>query len=102
MDRSGTYPRRGSDEQKKQRLEILVRGPYVSNLNETDLLVRLYVRRRKKYFKIFLQFQGFFPGKADSTTLLGLDCTINPQNLIKIGGAIFEKIEICFSYVNYP
>ena len=42
----------------------------------------------------FFQFQGFFPGKADSTTLLGLDCTINPQNLIKIVGAVFEKIKI--------
>ena len=26
--------------------------------------------------------------------LLGFECTINPQNLIKIVGAIFEKIKI--------
>ena len=35
-----------------------------------------------------------FPGKADSVILLCFECTINPQNLIKIVGAIFEKIKI--------
>ena len=38
-----------------------------------------------------------FSGKADSATLLGFECTINPDNLMKIVVAIFEKIEI----VNY-
>ena len=33
-----------------------------------------------------------FPGKADSVILLGFECTINPQNLIKIDRTIFEKI----------
>ena len=37
---------------------------------------------------------GIFPGKADSVMLLVFECTINPQNLIKIVGAIFEKINI--------
>ena len=32
--------------------------------------------------------------KTDSVILLGFECTINPRNLIKIVGAIFEKIKI--------
>ena len=35
-----------------------------------------------------------FPEKADSVILLGFEYTINPQNLIKIVRAIFEKFEI--------
>ena len=31
-------------------------------------------------------------GKADSVILLGFECTINTQNLNKIVGAIFDKI----------
>ena len=42
---------------------------------------------------IFL-VSGIFPGKADSVILLGFKYSINPQNLIKIVGAIFEKINI--------
>ena len=37
---------------------------------------------------------GIFPGKADSAILLGFECIIIPQNLIKIVGAIFEKMKI--------
>ena len=33
-------------------------------------------------------------GKADSAILLGFECTINLQNLMKIIGAIFEKMKI--------
>ena len=35
-----------------------------------------------------------FSEKANSVILLGFEYTINPQNLIKIFGDIFEKIEI--------
>ena len=35
----------------------------------------------KNYFS---SFRDFFPGKADSVILLGFECTIDPQNLIKI------------------
>ena len=45
--------------------------------------------------------QEFFRGRAESVILLGFECTINPQNLIKIDGAIFEKIKF-LSHVNYP
>ena len=41
------------------------------------------------------QFQGFFfSRKAESVTLLGFECTVNPQNLINFVGAIFEIIQI--------
>ena len=49
---------------------------------------------RQKIKKILFQLQGFYTGKADSSILLGFECTINPQNLLKIVGAIFEKIKI--------
>ena len=44
----------------------------------------------KNYFSSFKDFSE----KADSVILLGFECTINPQNLIKIVGAIFEEIQI--------
>ena len=44
----------------------------------------------KKYFLV----RRIFSGKADSATFLGFECTINPQNLMKIVGAIFEKMKI--------
>ena len=47
----------------------------------------------RKLKTIFL-ISGIFPGKADNVILLGFECTINLQNLIKIIGAIFEKIKI--------
>ena len=40
------------------------------------------------------KLKTIFPGKADSVILLGFECAINPQNLIKIVRAIFEKFEI--------
>ena len=43
-----------------------------------------------KYFSSFRDFSG----KADSVKLLVFEYTINPQNLIKIIVAIFEKIKI--------
>ena len=44
----------------------------------------------KNYFSSFRDF----PGKADSVILLEFECTINSQNLIKIVGAISEKIKM--------
>ena len=52
--------------------------------------------------KTIFPVSGIFPGKSDSVILLGFECTISPQNLIKIVGTIFEKIIFfIFSYVNY-
>ena len=56
----------------------------------------------RKLKTIFL-VSGIFPGKADSVILLGFEYTINPQNLIKIVRAIFEKFEIlCFLLCELP
>ena len=46
--------------------------------------------------KIKNNFSSFrdFSVEADSVTLLGFECTIKAQTLIKIVGAIFEKIKI--------
>ena len=50
------------------------------------------------------KFETIFARKAEGVILLVFECTINPQNLIKIVVAIFEKIKIFnfFSHVNYP
>ena len=50
-------------------------------------------RKNKIYIGLF-PVSRIFSGKADSVIFLCLECTINPQNLIKIVGAIFEKIQI--------
>ena len=47
----------------------------------------------RKLKTIFL-VSGIFSEKANSVILLGFECTINPQNLIKTVRAIFEKFEI--------
>ena len=44
--------------------------------------------------KVIFLVPGIFLGKADSVIFLGFECIINPQNLIKIVRAIFEKNEI--------
>ena len=58
-------------------------------------------QKMKNYFSS----TGIFPGNADSVILLGFEYAINPQNLIKIVGAIFEKIEnlnfFLRAYMNY-
>ena len=46
-----------------------------------------------KKFKLFFPVSEIFPGKPDSIIQLCFECTVNPQNLIKIVGAIFEKIK---------
>ena len=47
----------------------------------------------RKLKNIFL-VRRIFLGKADSAIFLEFECTINPQNLMKIVGAIFEKMKI--------
>ena len=50
-------------------------------------------------FKNIFPVSGIFSGKPDITMLLGFECTINPQNLIKIVEAIFEKLEILIVFL---
>ena len=51
----------------------------------------------RKLNTIFL-VSGIFPGKADSVILLVFECTICPQNLIKIIGAIFKENKKLFFF----
>ena len=60
---------------------------------------RAYVRRREKNLKNISLVSGVFPGKADSIILLGFECISNPQNLMKIVRAIFEKVEILIFFL---
>ena len=58
---------------------------------------------RQKIKEYIILVTRIFSGKADSAILLGFKRTINPQNLMKIVVAIFEKMKIYFfSHVNYP
>ena len=57
----------------------------------------------EKKIKIFFLDSGNFPGKAGSVILSSFECTINPQNLIKLLKPFFIKSNFHFSsYVNYP
>ena len=49
---------------------------------------------RLKIKKYYSSYNDFFFGKAHRAILLGLECIINPQNLMKIVGDIFEKMNI--------
>ena len=51
------------------------------------------LRERQKIKNYFSSFKDFF-GESRLCHSVGFECTINPQNLNKIVGAIFEKIEI--------
>ena len=53
-------------------------------------------QRIKKYIFIV---SGIFPGKAYSVKFLCFECTVNPQNLMKIVWALFEKIENFIFYL---
>ena len=49
---------------------------------------------RKKIKKYYSSYKDFFREKPIVAIFLGFECTINPQNLIIIVGAIFEKMKI--------
>ena len=62
------------------------------------------LRDTQKIKKNIILLTRIFQGKANSAILFRFKCTITPQKLMKIVGAIFGKIKIFnfFSYVNYP
>ena len=62
------------------------------NLTDLEKIKSTYLKRALGLSKYTPS--RIFPGKAESVMLLCFECTINPQNLIKIVGAIFEKIKI--------
>ena len=78
--------------QKEQAGDICKGTP--DNEFEQDWAFGLGANLANGYKKTIFLVSGIFPGKADSVILLGFECTIKPQNLIKIVRAIFEKFEI--------
>ena len=52
----------------------------------------------EKMIKYFSSY-NIFSGKADNAIFFGFECTINPHNLIKIVGTIFEKMKILNSFL---
>ena len=75
-----------------EQLEIFTRGPQISNVNDIGQLVQALRQATERKLKTIFLVSGIFPGKADSAILLIFESAINLQNLMKIVGAIFEKI----------
>ena len=86
----------------RSKTKIMARNIYkrILYIELTRLMswFRPCVRRRKKLKNIY-PASGIFPGKFASIKLLGFECTINPQNLIKVVGAIFEKIKFFYIFL---
>ena len=53
----------------------------------------------ERQLKTIFPVAGIFSGIADSVILLGFEYALNPQNLIKIVGVIFEKIGIFYFFL---
>ena len=85
-------------QKQKNGLEIFER--YIEFERDWSVGLGATLGHGQKIKNYFFQFEG----NTDSVILLGFECTIKPQNLIKIVRAIFEKFDILifFSHVNYP
>ena len=84
----------GVDRKEKNEIKIFAGGPQISNVNEIGQFVQALFQATNRKLKINFLVSGIFLGKADSVILLGFECTITPQNLIKIILADFDKIKI--------
>ena len=93
----GVAPKR-----KEQGEDICKETPVIEFEQDWSFTLGAALGDREKIKKILFLLQEFFPRKADSAIWLVFKCTINPQNLMKIVVAIFEKIKILIFYVNYP
>ena len=86
---------KGWSKTKKTNWRYLQGDPKYRMLTRLISWFMRYVKRRTyRKLKTIVLVSGIFSGKPDSVILLGFECTINPQILIKIVRAIFEKIEI--------
>ena len=84
--RSKTEKKKRTEDVCKETLDIEFERDSSVGLSSTlDDLQKI-----KNYFSSFRDFSG----KGDSFILFGFECTINPQNLMKIVVVIFEKIKI--------
>ena len=59
----------------------------------------IYMSSHIQHFQHYFSSLRILPGKADSVVLLGLECTINSQHLIKIVRAILGKIEFLIFFL---
>ena len=79
--------------EKKQAEYICKRTPDIEFEQDWPVVLGAILADGQKIKNYFSSFRDF-SGKADSLILLGFECTINPQNLMKIVRAIFEKFKI--------
>ena len=77
-------------------MEIFARGHQIWNLNKIGQLVSVLCKATDRKLKFIFLVSGILPGKSDSVILLVFVCTIKPQNLLKIVGAIYENMKIKF------
>ena len=78
----------------KEHAEDICKGtPGIEYARDWPVGLGATLGERQKIKNYFNSFR-VLPGEADSVILLGFECTINTENLNKIVGAIFEKIEI--------
>ena len=76
-------------------MEICAGCPRYRNWMRLVSWVRRSVRRRSHRKVIFFSsFRDFFGKSLKCVALLGFECNVNPQNLMKIIRAIFEKMKI--------
>ena len=88
-----THNFRGRGKTKKTARDIYKRTLHIEFERDRSIGLGAKLGDEQKIKNHFSSFRDFFSGKADSVILLGFECTINSQNLIKIVRAIFEKIK---------
>ena len=66
------------------------------NLSKIGLLIQALHQATDRKLKTIFLVSGIFPGKVVSVIFLGFECSINPQNFMKIVGAIFDKMKYFF------
>ena len=92
-------------DRKKKRARYICKGTLAIEF-ERDWSVGLGATlgdATDRKFKTIFLVSGIFPGKANSVILFGFACTINPQSLIKIVGAVLRKSKfLIFSLCELP
>ena len=84
----------GSSKTEKQAEDICKGTPDIEFEQDWSVGLGAMLGEEQKIKKNIILVTRIFSGKADSAILLRLECAINPQNLMKIFGAIFEKMTI--------
>ena len=83
----------GVTRKRKEQAEDICKGtPDIEFEQDWSVDLGAILATGTKSKSIFL-VSGIFSGRSDSVILMGFELTRNPQNLIKIVRAIFEKFE---------